>query len=189
MQEMWVQSLGGEDPLEQEMATHSGILAWKIPWTEEPGGLHTVHGVAKELDTTYRLNSKTATTTIISCNSSFTTSLFFCLPSFPAPWSFPMSWLFIPGGQSIRTLASVLSMNIQGWFPLGLTGLISLLPKGLSRVFSSTTIQKHQFLGASAFFMTQLSYSYMTTRKTIALTRQTFVGKVMSLLFNMLSLS
>ena len=52
MQEMWVQSLGGEDPLEQEMATYSSIFAWKIPWTEEPGGLHTVHGVAKESDTT-----------------------------------------------------------------------------------------------------------------------------------------
>ena len=64
MQEIWVQSLGGEDPLEQEMASYSSIFAWKIPWTEEPGGLHTVHGVAKELDTTYRLNSKTTTTTI-----------------------------------------------------------------------------------------------------------------------------
>ena len=64
MQEMWVHSLGGEDPLEQEMATHSSILAWKIPWTEEPRGLHTVLGVAKELDTTYQLNSKTTTTTI-----------------------------------------------------------------------------------------------------------------------------
>ena len=64
MQEMWVQSLGGEDPLEQGMATHSSILAWKIPWTEEPGGLHAVHGVATELDTTYRLNSKTTATTI-----------------------------------------------------------------------------------------------------------------------------
>ena len=46
-QEMLVWSLGGEDPLEDEMATHSSILAWKIPWTEDPGGLHTVHGVAK----------------------------------------------------------------------------------------------------------------------------------------------
>ena len=46
-QETQVRSLGGGDPLEEEMATHSGILAWKIPWTEEPGGLHTVHGVTK----------------------------------------------------------------------------------------------------------------------------------------------
>ena len=60
-----------------------------------------------------------------------------------------MSWLFELGGQSsgASASASVLPMNIQGWFPLGLTGLI-LLSKGLSRVFSITTVQKHQFLGA-----------------------------------------
>ena len=74
-------------------------------------------------------------------------ALFFCLQSFPASGSFPMSQLFASGGQSIgaSALASVLPMNIQGWFPLELTGLISLQSKGLSRVFSSTTIQKHQF--------------------------------------------
>ena len=72
-----------------------------------------------------------------------------CPQSFPASGSFPMSWLFISGGQSIgaSASASVLPMNIQGWFPLGLTGLISLLPKGFSRVFSSSTVQKHQFFG------------------------------------------
>ena len=58
---------------------------------------------------------------------------------------FPMSWLFTSGGQSIGASASVLPMNIQDWFPLGLTGLISLVSKGLSRVFFSTTVQKHQF--------------------------------------------
>ena len=71
----------------------------------------------------------------------------FCPQSFPASGSFPMSQLFTSGGQSIGASASVLSMNIQGWFPLGLTGLISWLSKGLSKVFSSTTVQKHQFLG------------------------------------------
>ena len=73
-----------------------------------------------------------------------------CLQSFPASGSFPMNWLFASGGQSIGISALVLLMNIQGWFPLGLTGLISLLSKGLSRVFSSTTFQKHQFFGALA---------------------------------------
>ena len=70
----------------------------------------------------------------------------FCLQSFPASGTFPVSWLFISGGQSIRalTLASVLPVNIQGWFPLGLTGLISLQSDGLSRVFSSTTVRKHR---------------------------------------------
>ena len=67
------------------------------------------------------------------------------LQSFPASGSFPMSQLFLSGGQSIGASASVLPMNVQGWFPLGLTGLISLLSRGLSRVFPSTTVQKHQF--------------------------------------------
>ena len=70
-----------------------------------------------------------------------------CLPSFPASGSFLMSQLFASGGESIGALASasVLPMTIQGWFPLGLTGLISLQSKELSRVFSNTTVQKHQF--------------------------------------------
>ena len=72
-----------------------------------------------------------------------------CPQSFPASGPFPMSQLFASGGQSSgsSTSSSVLSKNIQGWFPLGLTGLISLLFKGLSRVFSSTTVSKHQFFG------------------------------------------
>ena len=71
----------------------------------------------------------------------------FCLQSFLASGSFPMSQLFPLGGQSIgaSASASVLPMNIRGWFSLGLTGLISLLSKGLSRVFSSTTVLKYQF--------------------------------------------
>ena len=72
------------------------------------------------------------------------------LPSvFPSIRAFPMSWLFVSGGQSIGVSAStsVLPMNTQDWSPLGLTGLISLQSKGLSRVFSSTTVQKHQFFG------------------------------------------
>ena len=73
-----------------------------------------------------------------------------CLQSFPASGSFPNSQVFTSGSQSIgaSASASVLPVNIQGWFPLGLTGWISLLSKGRSRVFSSTTVQKHQFFGA-----------------------------------------
>ena len=72
-----------------------------------------------------------------------------CLQSFPASGSFPMSQFFASGGQSIgiSALASVLPMNIQNWFPLGWTAWISLQSKGLSRVFSNTTVQKHQFFG------------------------------------------
>ena len=73
-----------------------------------------------------------------------------CLQSFPASGSFPLSQFFSSGGQSIgvSSSASVLPMNIQDWFSLGLTGLISLLPKWLLRVFSSTTVWKHQFFSA-----------------------------------------
>ena len=72
------------------------------------------------------------------------------LQSFPASGSFPMSQFFTSGGQSmgVSASASVLPVNIQGWFPLGLTGLISLQSKRLSRVFSNTTVQKHPFFGA-----------------------------------------
>ena len=112
-----------------------------------------------------------------------------CLQSFPASGSFPMSQFFTLGGQNIGVSASpsVLPMNNQDWFPLGLTGLISLLSNGLSRVFSNSTVQKHQF------FSTQPSLRYNShihiwlLKKTIAFTIQTFVGKVTSLLFNMLS--
>ena len=77
-------------------------------------------------------------------------SFFFCLQSFPASGAFPVSHFFTSGGQIIGILASapVHPMNIQNWFPLGWTGLISLQSKGLSRVFSNTTVQKHQFFSA-----------------------------------------
>ena len=82
--------------------------------------------------------------------SSSVTPFSSCLQSFPASGSFSMSQFFTSGGKSIGVSisASVLPMNIQGWFPLGLTGLISLLSQGLSRVFFSTTVWKHPFLSA-----------------------------------------
>ena len=93
-----------------------------------------------------------------------------CLQSFSASGSFQISQFFSSGGQSIGVSAStlVLPMNIQDWFPLEWTGCIFLQSKGLSRVFSNTTVQKHQFFGT--FFIVQLSHPYMTTRKTIAWT-------------------
>ena len=85
-------------------------------------------------------------------------------PSIPASGSFPMSRLFISGGQRIgaSASASVLPMNIQGWFPLELTGLISLQSRGLSRVFSNTTVQKHQFFSAQS---SSGSNSHIHTRR------------------------
>ena len=105
---------------------------------------------------------------------------------FPSIRVFSVSQFFTSGGQSIgvSASASVLPMNIQDWFPLGWTRLISLLSKGLSRVFSNTTVQKHQIFGFQLYFMVQLSHPYMATGKTVASTKWTFVGKVMSLLFH-----
>ena len=84
--------------------------------------------------------------------SSSVTPFSSCIQSFPPSVSFPISWRFISRGQSIGDSASasalILPMNIQGWFPLALTGLVSLLSKGLSGVFSNATVQKHQFFGA-----------------------------------------
>ena len=82
--------------------------------------------------------------------SSSVVPFFSCLQSFPASGSFPVSQFFESAGQSIgvSALASVLPMNIQDWFPLGWIGWISLQSKGLSRVFSNTTVQKHQFFSA-----------------------------------------
>ena len=82
--------------------------------------------------------------------SSSVVPFFSCFPSFPASESVPIGQFFASGGQNVgvSALASVLPMNIQDWFPLGWTGWISLQPKGLARVFSNTTVQKHQFFGA-----------------------------------------
>ena len=109
-----------------------------------------------------------------------------CPQSFPAWGSFPMSQLFTWVGQSTgaSASASVLPINIQGSFSLGLTGMI-LQSKGLSRVFKHHSLKASVFQ-CSAFFMVQLLPLYMTTGKTIALTTWNFLGKVMSLLFNML---
>ena len=116
--------------------------------------------------------------------------IIFCRPllllpqSFPASGSFQISQLFASGGQSIGVSAStsVPPMNTQDLSPLGWTDWISLQSKGLSRVFSNTTVQNYQLFGAQVFFIVQLSHPYMTTGNTIALTRRNFVGKVMSLL-------
>ena len=115
------------------------------------------------------------------------------LPPFPFAFNlsqhqgfFPMSWLFTSGSQSTgaSTSTSILPMNIQGWFLLGLTGMFSLQSKGLSKSLRQYHSSKASILRHSAFFMVQLWHPYMTTRKTIALTIWTFVSKVMSLLFN-----
>ena len=100
-----------------------------------------------------------------------------CLQSFPPSGSFPVNLFFASGGQSIGVSASVLPMNIQDWFPFGWTGWISLQPKRLSRVFSNTTVRKHQFVSAQPSLWPNSQHPYMTTGKTIALTKRTFVAR------------
>ena len=119
------------------------------------------------------------------CNltiSSSVSPMSFCPQSFPVSESFPKNWPFASGGQSIgaSASASVLPMNIQSWFPLGLTGLISLKSEGLSRVFSSSKVWKHQF------FETQTSLRSSFHIHTWLLDKPWLDGKVMSLLFNVL---
>ena len=106
------------------------------------------------------------------------TPLSSCSQSFPTSGSFIMSRLFSSSGQSIGAWASVsvLPMSIYGWVPLALTGLISLQSKGLSRVFSSTTIWKHQFFGTQPSRWPSSHIHDKTAGKTIALTIQTFVA-------------
>ena len=106
-----------------------------------------------------------------------------CPQSFPASRSFPVSRLFTSCGESIGASASVPPVNVQGWFPLGLTGLILFLSKGHSRVFSSTTFENTNPSALSLLYGPTLTAIH-ATGKTIALTRQTFVNQVMSLLFN-----
>ena len=121
--------------------------------------------------------------------SSFVVPFSSCPQSFPASGSFQMSQLFESDGQSIGlpASASVLPMNTQDWFPIGWTGWISFASQGTLKSLLQQHSSKASILWCLAFFIVQLSHPYMTTGKTIVLTRRTFVGKVISLLFNMLS--
>ena len=120
--------------------------------------------------------------------SSSVTPFSSCPQSFPASGSFPMSQLFESGWQSIRASASasVLPVNIQGWFPFRLIGWISLLSKGFSKVFSSTTVGMHQFFSAQLFLWFN-SHIYTWLLERYNFTILIFVGKIMCLLFSMLS--
>ena len=111
-----------------------------------------------------------------------------CLQSFPGSESFPMSQFFTSSGQSIGVSAStaVLPMNIQDLFPLGWTGCVPLQSKELKSLLQHHS-SKASILWHSTFSIVQLLHPYMTTGKIITMTRRTFVGKVMSMLFNMFS--
>ena len=165
------------------MATHSSVLAWRIPGTAEPSGLPSIglHRVGHDWSNLAAcLLSQWCYPTISSSVTPFS-----CPQSFLASGFFPMNhirWQHIGASAS----ASVLPMNIQGWFPLGLLVWSPCSPRD-SQESSPTPQLKTSILQCSGFFMVQLSHPYMTTGKTIALVRQTFASKAMSLLFNMLS--
>ena len=162
----------------------SGIQLFETPWT-------AVYKDFLSITNSQRLLKPMSTALVMPSNHSSSVHPF-CLQSVTASGYFfflSVSQFFTSGGQSIgaEASASVLPINIQGSFPLGLTDLISLQSKGLSGVFSNTTVQKHQFFGTQLPLWSQFSHPCMPTGKTIALTRPMFVGKVMSLLLNMLS--
>ena len=102
--------------------------------------------------------------------SSSVTHFSSCPQSFAGSRSCPMSQFFESGGQSIRVSASVLPVNIQGWFSLGLIGLISMQSKGLSRVFSSTTIQKHRFFSIQPSLMLDEDYTEVPNQQLLEAT-------------------
>ena len=107
----------------------------------------------------------------------------FCLQSCPASGSFPVSQFFTSGGQNIGALtsASILPMYIQGWVPLGLTGLIFLQSKGLSKVFSNTTVWQHQFFSAQSSLWSNSGICTWLLEKAKLWLIQTFVGKMIIL--------
>ena len=130
----------------------SWVWVFVTPWT-------AMHQASLSFTISRILFKLMSTESVMPSNHLILSCPLVLLPSFP-PWgSFLMSQFFASGGQSIgaSTLASVLPMNIQGWFPLELTGLISLMSKGLLRVFSITTIWKHPFFSAQPFLWSTLT--------------------------------
>ena len=130
----------------------------------------------------WNLHKLMFTELMMSSKISFSVVAFsYCPQALPASGSFLVSQLFPSGGQSTGASASVLPMHIQDWFPLELTGLVSLVSKELSRFFFYTTIQKHQFFPTQPSLWSNYHIHTRLLEKTIALTLPTFVGKVLEL--------
>ena len=238
VQEMQAQFLGQEDPLEKRMATHSIILAWRIPWMEEPRGLQSIGSQRKEIYNCFHFspfnlpwndgtgshllllfsrwvvsNSATPWTAAHQASLSFTISwnllkliptellmplsyyLVLCHPLLLLPSVFPSIWVF--SSESVlcirwpkywRFSFSISPSNeYSGLISFRMDWLDLLAVHGTLKSLLQHHSSKASTLQCSAFFTVQLSHPYMTTGKTKALTRRTFVGNVMSLLFNMLS--
>ena len=158
----------------------SCVWLFATPWT-------TAHQTSLSITSSWSLLKLTSIELVMPSNHFILCRLLLLPPSiFPSIRVSSKSQFFAPGGQSIGVSASVsvLPMTFQDWFPLGWTHWISLLSKGLKSLLQHHS-SKASVLQCSAFWV--YSHIYVTTGKTIALTRWTFVGKVMSLLFNMLS--
>ena len=157
----------------------SRVQLFATPWTAE-------HQASLSITNSWTLLKLMLMESVMSSNHLILCHPCLLLPSllpsirvFSNEWALRITW---PKYWSFSFSISR-SNEHSGLISLGLTGWISLQSKGLSRDFSNTTVQKHQFFRAQLFFIVQLSHPYMTTGKTIALTRCTFVGKVMSLLW------
>jgi len=161
---IWFMSLGKEDHKYDiliisfnSVQSLSSVQLFVTPWTAAcPASL--------SITISWSLLKLMAIKSVMPSISSSAVPFSSCLQSFPASGSFPMSQFFTSGGQSIgvSASASVLPMNIQDWFPLGWIGWISFQSKGLSRVFSNTSVQKHQFFGAqhSLYSNSQFIHAY-----------------------------
>ena len=174
------------------MATHSSVLAWRIPGTKEPGRLPSVGWHRVGHDWSDLAVAAAASPLSWWCHPTISSSVILFssrLQSFPASGSFQMSQFFASGGQSVgvSVSTSVLPMKTQDWFLLGWTGLISFLSKGFSRVFSNTTVQKHQLFGAQPSLWSNSPMHTWWLLGKLSFDIWTFVGKVMSLPFNTLS--
>ena len=208
MQAMWVWCLSMKESLEKEMATHSSILAWRIPWIEEPGGLEsspvqsfsrvrlfvtprtTACQASLSITNSWVLIKLMSTESVLPSNH-----LILCRPLLLPPSIFPSIRVFSNESALCIRWPKYWSFSFSISPSNEYSGLISfrmdwsdlLVVPGTLKNLLQQHSSKASILQCSAFFIVQLSHPYMTTGKTIALTRQTFAGKVMSLLFNMLS--
>ena len=162
----------------------SRVRLFATPWTTE-------HQASMSVTNSWSLLKLMSIKLVMPSNHFILCCPLLLLPSiFPASGSFPMSQFFASDGQNIGVSASVwvLPMNIQGWFPLGLTCLISLQSKGLSRVFSNTTVQKHQFYGAKLFFIVQLTsiHDYWKNHRIEARNLKCFTSIILTILLTTL---
>ena len=131
-----------KSPSVQSVQSLSHVWLFATPWTAARQASLSITNFLSILSLMFIESVMSSNHLILCC------PFFIHLQSFPAPGSYPMSQFFTSGGQNIGASSLVLPMNIQVWFHLGLTGLISLLSKGLSRVFFNTTVEKHQLFAS-----------------------------------------